>query len=49
MKNTKRYKFLFHGKGNMDLKNAKEVLIDFGIKSFKQVRDMKVKNNEKML
>lgn len=33
MKKLKRYKLIFQGKGNRDLRGSKEVLIDFGIKA----------------
>ncbi len=47
MKNTKRYKFIFHGKGNKDLKGSKEVLIFHGLKAYKQNMNVKVKNKLK--
>lgn len=44
MKKPKRYKFIFHGKGNYDLIGAKDVLLQHGIKLFKRTRDLKVRN-----
>lgn len=44
MKNTKRYKFIFHEKGNVDLRGAKEVLIGFGLKAYRRVKNIKVTN-----
>ena len=44
MKNTKRYKFIFHGKGNFDPKGVKAVLIMYGAKHYRQTKNIKVPN-----
>lgn len=40
----KRYKLIFHGKGNFDGKGIIEILIIHGLKAHKQIKYYKEKN-----
>lgn len=42
MPKVKRYKFIFHGKGNYDFNGAKSILINHGAKHYKRTKNLKV-------